>query len=52
MNKDFSCETSKLAWELFKHTGQVNYYCLYANIENPPELVSEDYSSRDDGLER
>lgn len=34
--KGFVSETSRLAWDCFKTTGQIGFYLLYANIEHPP----------------
>jgi len=35
--RDFTSETSRCAWELFKQTGNIGYYMLYANLEHPPK---------------
>lgn len=48
--KKFSGKASRLAWELFKHTGEIGYYMLYANIENAPDLQIQ--QNLDQGLER
>lgn len=49
----FSGKTSRLAWELFKRTGKINYYLLYSGIENSPEPTLQDFLDREDGgLER
>lgn len=49
MKSDFACDASKLSWELFETTGKICYYLLYANIENPPELVQDIAQEQDDG---
>ncbi|MBQ7884723.1 MAG: YqzL family protein [Clostridia bacterium] len=48
----FSGRASRLSWELFKRTGQVNYYLLYKGIETAPELELVENSQKDDGLSR
>lgn len=48
MKNDFASETSKLAWDLFKETGEIGFYMLYRNIENPPKIL-ETESYKDDG---
>lgn len=44
----FSGKASRLAWELFKRTGKVNYYLLYKEIENAIEPTLSDYASNED----
>lgn len=45
----FSGKTSRLAWELFKRTGKINYYLLYSAIENSPEPTLQDFLNKEDG---
>lgn len=54
MNDKFSGKASRLSWELFKRTGQINYYLLYKHIEESPDLTMQDFieQQKDDGLER
>ena len=45
----FNGKASRLSWELFKRTGNINYYLLYKGIENAPEIEQNNYADRDDG---
>ena len=46
--QDFVSDTSKCAWELFKQTGNVGYYMLYANLEHPSkELLLAESQERE-----
>ena len=48
MIKDFQSETSFIAWKLFAETGNIGFYMLYKNIENPPkELMYVEEFERD-----
>ena len=53
-NNGFSSEASRLAWELFKQTGEVGYYMLYSHIECPPKelQIDEDMEKDNEGKGR
>ena len=51
MKDDFVSDASKLAWDLFKATGQIGYYMLYSHIENPPKELRQEFIE-DKGMER
>lgn len=54
MKDKFSGIASRLSWELFKRTGQINYYLLYRHIEDSPNPTAQDFleQQKDDGVER
>lgn len=50
MKKTFVSDASRLAWEMFKKTGEIGYYMLFSHIENPPKELRLD-NIEDKGLE-
>lgn len=51
MNNNFSCDTSEVAWRLFKDKGQIGFIMLYLNLEDPSRILDAS-SYKDEGVER